>query len=517
MPVRYMLTSTWQWIADQGITLALLLVIAILIPRVGRLIQRFLNRNVEENSDTDESKTRLALNGVFVYIGQMIAYFLLLVFFLQTVGFSLAGAAIPATVVSAAIGFGAQSIIADFLAGFFILSEKQYGVGDWVRFEGNGVVVEGTVIQITMRATRIRTLAQATVIIPNSTARVSINTSNYWSRAVIVIPVPLLGSKDPQEAIDRSEAATRRALDQPEIAAELISELDVHPAVNINPPTTVGMPWTVDMRFMVQVEAGSQWMVERAVRTAILEEFWDEYGSATTVTGELQDKVMAPPETKQDLRGVVAPTAPLIDVPVDSAPTELSSVPAGYADEEGKDPAIIEKGLQVDEPAADAEGDEEKEEAAQGRWARIVSWDGRTRASTTYLFAVLLVLLILRGLTLDAGEDGQGARGVLAPRAPASQSTEEPVPGQAPVPEQEQAPTGPTGEPTPTPEQDPGQTGTQTTPSPQSPDAPQQTAPTGEAPQEEATPQPQAPAQTPAPAETGTPQTPAEGQSQPLN
>ncbi|MDO5511393.1 mechanosensitive ion channel family protein [Corynebacterium sp.] len=488
----YLLTRAWSWMADQGLTLAILLTVALLVPRVGRFAQRWLARGVEETTDADESKTRLALTGVGVYIFQLIAFFLILIFFLQTLGFSLAGAAIPATVVSAAIGFGAQSIIADFLAGFFILTEKQFGVGDWVRFEGNGIQVEGTVIQITMRSTRIRTLAQETVIIPNSTARVSINASNYWSRAVVVMPVPLLGSTDTQEAIDRSEAATRRALGRPNVAEVLIGELDVHPAVNVTPPATVGMPWTMDMRFMIQVEAGMQWLVERAIRTEILDEFWNEYGSATTITGEVKDRVDTVTTAAFD-------RTPLIDVPLsgpqDSAGDQEVTVPAGFADEEGRDPAVVERGVQGDEPEDTTDqqtpaGGVFRNDSPTSGWRRFASFGGRVRASTTYLFGILFILLLLKTLTVDAGEDGP--TGVLAPRTPTPQTTVESEPAPAPVPEQtwpEQTWQEPT--PAPTPQQ----------PAPAEPTTAPQTQTTA----------PEPGVETQAPATTQTPVTPDAG------
>lgn len=497
MPVSYMLTRIWQWVADQGLSLAILLVIALLVPRIGRFAQRWINREIEESGDADESKTRLALVGVSIYIAQVIVFFVLLVFFLQVLGFSLAGAAIPATVASAAVGFGAQSIIADFLAGFFILTEKQFGVGDWVRFEGNGIEVEGTVIQVTMRATRIRTLRQETVIIPNSTARVCINSSNYWSRAVVIMPVPLLGSDNPQEAIDRSEAATRRALDRPDVAAELLGDLDVHPAVSVSPPATVGMPWTVDMRFMVQVRAGSQWLVERAIRTAILDEFWDEYGSATTTSGEVKDTVTTKAFT----------TAPLIDVPVSPTPhesrtDEASTPPPGFADAEGRDPAVVDRGLQGDEPDRvggpprhaqdpDAPLDPDDPDATSGpstvfrseesgsAWHRFASLGGRVRASTTYLFAALFLLLLLKGLTLETSEAWEGQDGVLAPPP---RPTEETAPAEPSTPPETEVVPEPTWEPTPTPSPQPtpdtGQTpATPGTPAPGAPGVTEQPGP----------------------------------------
>lgn len=474
------LSQAWQWVADTGINLALIFVLALLVPRAGRFAERRIEHNVKESVDEDQGKTHLAFAGVAIYVAQIVAYFLLSIWFLQEIGFSLAGAAIPATVVSAAIGFGAQSIIADFLAGFFVLTEKQYGVGDWVRFVGNGVEVEGTVIQVTMRATQIRTLKQETVIIPNSTARVSINTSNFWSRAVIVMPVPLLGSSSPADAAARAEAATRRALENEDIADDLIGELEVQPAVEVTPPATVGMPWTVDMRFMVQVEAGTQWQVERTVRMSILEEFWDEYGSATTVTGTLTDSVLrsaeaaAPPEETIAARRTVVEDVPRTDeteqLPASARPSreveedlpaEHSTVPAGYETPSGKDPAADQGGAGLTtegtDTAADSDSDEkdthpatvvmgstaaatkkstgpareevlpeenegteetaEEESSPLTGWRRTITWGGNMRLSTAFLLLGLLVLLVLRLLMASAETaDGERVSGPLAPR-----------------------------------------------------------------------------------------------------
>lgn len=117
MPLTYILNNAWQWLVDTGINLGLLVVLALLVPRFGRLAMRLVEHKVAEER-ADESKSHLAFAGVAIYIAQLIAYFVIFVFMLQQLGFSLAGAAIPATAASAAIGLGAQSIIADFLAGF---------------------------------------------------------------------------------------------------------------------------------------------------------------------------------------------------------------------------------------------------------------------------------------------------------------------------------------------------------------------------------------------------------------
>lgn len=412
MPITYLLHKFWVWMVDTGFNLGMLAILLFLVPRAGRLAMRIVEKKVIDQNDK-ESKTHLAFAGVAVYIAQLIAYFVLFVLILQQLGFSLAGAAIPATAASAAIGLGAQSIIADFLAGFFILSERQFGVGDWVRFEGGAATVEGTVIQITMRATRIRTLAEETVIVPNSKAGVSINSSNYWSKAVCKISVPLLGSRSIYDAIDRAGKAAQTALQQPEVAEKVMGELDVHPNLAVNPPSTVGMPWTADMRFVVQVQPGTQWFVERAIRTEIINEFWREYGSAPTLSGAFAEDF----QTAEHLQ----PSSEASSTDAQqSVHNSLERV------ERHEDPNAVDN--------SSATKLRQHEIEAYTGWRRVITGGGKTRLSTAMLLGGLLVLLILKGLTWAPDDKNyDGSVGLLAPERFHSTSEAPSTPTSAPV------------------------------------------------------------------------------------
>ncbi len=415
MPIAYILQELWRWFATTGINLLLLLLLALLVPRAGRFAKRFVANRVRETMDADEGKSRLAVAGVGVYVVQVIAFFVIFVFILQQIGFSLAGAAIPATVVSAAIGFGAQNIIADFLAGFFILTERQYGVGDNVTFQGNGLDISGDVIQITMRATQIRTLNQATVTIPNSAARIYINQSNYWVNAMVVIPVPLEGSESAEQVVDRSERAARRALERDDIRPKVIGELQSHPAVALNPPNTAGMPWTVDMRFMVRVQPLSQWMVERAIRVAILDEFWSEYGSPTELFPRID--ASAHPTFAASARSTATtdfiPQVAASD-PAAASTTDTETFGSTRVVEAKLDPAALDGA--ADSAASGAENGAEHETSE----APKTVFDGFMRASTLWLIVAFIIALLVRGMTLTPGEESASGPGVLAPPPPAA-------------------------------------------------------------------------------------------------
>lgn len=95
-------------------------------------------------------------------------------------------------VVGAALGFGAQRIVQDLLAGFFIIAEHQYGYGDVVNLSvTGGLEAEGTVEDVTLRVTRLRNSDGELIIVPNGQMIKATNLSKDWARAVVDVPIPL--------------------------------------------------------------------------------------------------------------------------------------------------------------------------------------------------------------------------------------------------------------------------------------------------------------------------------------
>ncbi|MEL4164560.1 mechanosensitive ion channel family protein, partial [Corynebacterium bovis] len=293
MDLSYFAFSVWEFLVAHGLPLAALLVIGILVPRVGRLLVRVITSRLDRGEET--TKATLALVGALVYIIEAIAFFVLVLLALTNIGVPAMGAAVPATVVSAAIGFGAQNIIGDFLAGFFIITEKQFGVGDYVSFQGGSSPVEGTVVSLTLRATRVRTPSGEVVSVPNSTAAVCVNYSQEWSRAVVNLDIPMVGGESMEDLVHSVRATAEEALAEPDTATEVIGELEVLPATELTPPAAAGMPWTVGFRVLVQVNPAMQWAVERAIRASLVNAFWDRYRAAGTVPGAPNAVLAAPP------------------------------------------------------------------------------------------------------------------------------------------------------------------------------------------------------------------------------
>lgn len=90
-----------------------------------------------------------------------------------------------AGIAGVAVGFGAQSLVKDCIAGFFIILEDQFGVGDEVDLG----LASGTVEAVTLRSTTVRSVDGTVWAVPNgSIVRVG-NQSKVWSAAVLDVTV----------------------------------------------------------------------------------------------------------------------------------------------------------------------------------------------------------------------------------------------------------------------------------------------------------------------------------------
>ena len=168
------------------------------------------------------------------------------------VGPLLAGAGI----VGVALGFGAQDLVKDFLSGFFMLVEDQFGVGDVVDVGDATGVVEG----LGLRSTRLRDVTGTLWHVPNGEIRRVGNMSQEWSRALLDIGVAYGADidqaaqeiKDVADAMAHEEAYEPLFLADPEIwgVQELGSD-------------------SVTIRLVIQTKPGEQWAISRELRRRV--------------------------------------------------------------------------------------------------------------------------------------------------------------------------------------------------------------------------------------------------------
>lgn len=414
MQLELLLAGIKAWIVTHGIFLGLLFVLGLLIPRIGRRIILRLSDVVEEG--TEAAKGRKAIIGAMIYIAEAVAYAALIIAAMDNLGVNLAAAAIPATVVSAAVGFGSQKIIGDLLGGFFIITEKQYGVGDWVKFYGSAATVEGDVVDMTLRATTIRTINGDEITVPNGEARMCVNSSARWARAVIVIPVPITAGSSMAELNARTLAAAEDVLHDPELAQHVRSDITFQAATAVTPPSAMGLPWTATMRLLIDVAPGKQWLIERAVRAAVLDEWWEDYGKRASTSPLGEDA--------QKLTGELVDTKEFRAIPA-AALAGTGSQRAGMPESEAQANAAETVDVPRDQVMQEIEDrQEDLPEKERHGW---LTFGGRVRPSTTVLLACLVGLILLGSMTLSDGEAG-GKSGWLAPPPPEPVTTQQQAP-----------------------------------------------------------------------------------------
>jgi moderate conductance mechanosensitive channel len=181
--------SRWMEIAGKtGLRLAVILVFAILLTRMLKAVTARLVHLAKSSSRAGqmrEQQTR-TLAGLLYSIGAAVIGLIAVLMAFEVLGFDIAPAMATAGVASVAIAFGAQSLLKDFINGFFIVFEDQYVVGDLIQLNGE----TGRVEHLTLRRTVIRNPAGAMVTVPNSLVGQVANLSRDWSQAFVDVTVP---------------------------------------------------------------------------------------------------------------------------------------------------------------------------------------------------------------------------------------------------------------------------------------------------------------------------------------
>ncbi|HEY2575345.1 MAG TPA: mechanosensitive ion channel family protein [Streptosporangiaceae bacterium] len=181
-----------------ALRIAFVLVLALAIRAVThRIIRRITDRAGSGGSDggrallperTGERRLQRsqALRTILGNASSIVIFGIAGIIILGDLGVNLAPILASAGVLGVALGFGAQSLVGDFLAGISILLEDQYGVGDVI----NTTVTTGTVEAVGLRVTRLRDVNGVVWHVRNGSVQQVGNQSQGWARAVIDFPVP---------------------------------------------------------------------------------------------------------------------------------------------------------------------------------------------------------------------------------------------------------------------------------------------------------------------------------------
>ncbi len=175
---------------------------------------------------------------------------------LETLGVNLGPLIAGAGIAGIALGFGAQSLVKDFLSGMFMLMEDQYGVGDVIDVG----VATGTVEGVSLRTTRLRDVDGVVWHVPNGTILRVGNKSQQWSRAVVDVPVTF--QADTSAATEVIRGVAEEVWHDADFASTIIAEPSVLGVESLEPGRII-------IRVVVRTRPQEQWRVERELRKRI--------------------------------------------------------------------------------------------------------------------------------------------------------------------------------------------------------------------------------------------------------
>lgn len=267
------LTDFSLWARGNLLVIILLVLGAVLLTRLAdwaraRIVERIDARSVvgEELVRSEAAKHRHVVAQVLTWSILAVIYVVTAVLVVRLLGVPLAGLVAPAALISAALGFGLQRFIQDIGAGFFITGERQYGFGDVVRISVTGVAqpAVGTVEDVTLRVTRIRSMSGEVIITPNGQITQVTNLSRDWARAVIDVPVP--SSVDVGHATEVLEDVGREVYLDERLRKRILDE-----------PTVMGIEQmavdTFSMRMVARTLPGMQFDIGREIRARVASAF----------------------------------------------------------------------------------------------------------------------------------------------------------------------------------------------------------------------------------------------------
>lgn len=181
------LREVWQqlsgWAAEHLLNIIIIIIGAFILRRVAtrtlsRIIRHTTMRHDLFPTETDRKKRVQTLDSLIGALMHVLVWVIATMMIVSELGINAGPLIASAGVIGVALGFGAQSLIKDFMSGMFIIVENQYRVGDVIEI-GN---VSGTVEAISIRTTVIRDLDGNLHHVPNGTITVTTNKTMHYAR-----------------------------------------------------------------------------------------------------------------------------------------------------------------------------------------------------------------------------------------------------------------------------------------------------------------------------------------------
>jgi moderate conductance mechanosensitive channel len=224
----------------------------------GRLPQLF----IDPDSAAAQRREQRAntMGGLLKSITTGVIAVIVLFMVVAQLGYNIAPLIASAGIVGLALGFGAQSLVKDFLGGIFLILEDQYGVGDSV----NLGTASGTIEAVGLRVTRLRDVNGTVWYVRNGEILAVGNMSQEWARTVLDVPVAF--SADLGRVREVLQEVAHAVWEDPEYRPDILEEPEVWGVERWDPDGVV-------MRLVVKTAPLQQWSVARELRERVKDRF----------------------------------------------------------------------------------------------------------------------------------------------------------------------------------------------------------------------------------------------------
>jgi small-conductance mechanosensitive channel len=224
----------------------------------GRLPQLFTDPNSAAAQRREQRVT--TMGGLLKSISTGVIAVIVLFMIVAQLGYNIAPLIASAGIVGLALGFGAQSLVKDFLGGIFLILEDQYGVGDSV----NLGTASGTIEAVGLRVTRLRDVNGTVWYVRNGEILAVGNMSQEWARTVLDVPVAF--SADLGRVREVLHEVAQAVWEDPEYRPDILEEPEVWGVERWDPDGVV-------MRLVVKTAPLRQWSVARELRERVKDRF----------------------------------------------------------------------------------------------------------------------------------------------------------------------------------------------------------------------------------------------------
>jgi len=293
-----------DWLDTHGIRVLVIIIIAVALYFLLRhftslVIKRHISRQIKKQPKAEIQKRVTTLSSVLVTSGTIIIVIFAILTMLPEFGVNITAMLAGLGIVGIAVGFGAQSLIKDLLAGIFILLEDQYRVGDVAKIAGIGGLVE----KIGLRHTVLRDLDGIVHSIPNGEIKVASNFTKGYSRVNLNISVAY--GEDLDRVIEVINRVCKEMAEEPKWSAEFVSTPKVLRVDNLGDSG-------IDIKILGDTKPIRQWDIMGELRLRIKRTFDKEgieipwphtkvyFGNTPPTIGETQPMPEEPTNTKAE-------------------------------------------------------------------------------------------------------------------------------------------------------------------------------------------------------------------------